>query len=578
MSKMNPNFTLAESALQKLYALGVREFCLCAGARNAPLVHLLSQAKGIKIYRFFEERSAAFFALGRMQVSAYPVAVLTTSGTAVAELLPATIEAFYQGLPLILVSADRPKSYRGSGAPQSMEQVGIFSHYVEISLDLDQEFPGEELNWSQKKPMHWNLCFDEPLLENAPTEFLIAQGSDYAEPKSAPTRSFYTPASEFEPTVTASSLRDHSVESASEPNSTGSNAARLRSEELISQDSHNLALQDFSKSCRKPLIILGELDVWDQESVSLVLQDLSCPIYAEALSGLREDPALQDLMLKSGERVLQTAFSSKHCDGVLRLGGVPSLRFWRDLELKFKEVPVLNFSNRNLSGLARKDAAVLPLKTLDQLLEMGFKTFREQAELMSFDRKMSLALQSLLEKFPHSEPAWVQKLSRELPEASHLFLGNSLPIREWDLAATRDYKRIRTFGNRGMNGIDGLISTFLGTCEVERKNFILIGDLSALYDLSAPWILPQMETQDLGILVINNGGGKIFSRVFKDPDFENQHSLNFKAFAELWNLEYSRPAPSEINLKRLKTPAVLEICPEDQQTKDFWTHYDQLWS
>jgi 2-succinyl-5-enolpyruvyl-6-hydroxy-3-cyclohexene-1-carboxylate synthase len=113
---------LLQQTLQTLADLGVREVCVAAGARNAPLVAALLNSRGVKIWNFFEERSAAFFALGRIMADRQPVAVVTTSGTAAAELLPATIEAHYQGLPLVLVTADRPKSYRGSGAPQAIEQ------------------------------------------------------------------------------------------------------------------------------------------------------------------------------------------------------------------------------------------------------------------------------------------------------------------------------------------------------------------------------------------------------------------------------------------------------------------------
>src|SRR5690242_10613859 len=122
------NVRLARRVVEELYARGVREFCVCAGARNAPLVKVLGAASELKKYRFFEERSAAFFALGRAKILGAPVAVVTTSGTAAAELLPAAIEAYYSGVSLVLVTADRPPEYRGSAAPQAIEQMGLYSH------------------------------------------------------------------------------------------------------------------------------------------------------------------------------------------------------------------------------------------------------------------------------------------------------------------------------------------------------------------------------------------------------------------------------------------------------------------
>lgn len=116
------NTDLSRMVFSVLKQAGADTLIVCAGARNAPLVLNLPIESGFKIYQFFEERSAAFFALGLIRASAKPVAILTTSGTAAAELLPAVIEAHYQGLPMILVTADRPKAYRGTGAPQTIQQ------------------------------------------------------------------------------------------------------------------------------------------------------------------------------------------------------------------------------------------------------------------------------------------------------------------------------------------------------------------------------------------------------------------------------------------------------------------------
>src|SRR5690606_18835449 len=98
------NIDLASKVLQGLIASGIHEFCLCAGACNSPFVHILDENKHIKVYSFFEERSASFFALGRMARTQRPMAVITTSGTAVAELLPAVVEATYSSLPLVVVT------------------------------------------------------------------------------------------------------------------------------------------------------------------------------------------------------------------------------------------------------------------------------------------------------------------------------------------------------------------------------------------------------------------------------------------------------------------------------------------
>ena len=112
---------------------GVGEFVVCGGARNAVLLEVLSRmedAGKVKVWSHFEERAAGFFALGRTMATGKPCAVVVTSGTAVAELLPAVVEAFYQARPLVLITADRPAEFADSGAPQAIVQAGIFSGYV----------------------------------------------------------------------------------------------------------------------------------------------------------------------------------------------------------------------------------------------------------------------------------------------------------------------------------------------------------------------------------------------------------------------------------------------------------------
>ena len=148
------NTTRAARLIDEVRAAGVTDVCVCAGSRNSPLLVVLGARDELRLFSFVDERSAAFFALGRAKALEAPVAVVTTSGTAVAELLPAAIEAFYSGIPLILITADRPARFRGTGAPQSIEQVGIFGVYAETSLET----------WTRTRPLHLNIEFDEPLL------------------------------------------------------------------------------------------------------------------------------------------------------------------------------------------------------------------------------------------------------------------------------------------------------------------------------------------------------------------------------------------------------------------------------
>jgi 2-succinyl-5-enolpyruvyl-6-hydroxy-3-cyclohexene-1-carboxylate synthase len=158
------NIERARQLVEQVRGLGTNDFCTCAGSRNSPLLVVLgslgrwvagSLGDDVRVFSFVDERSAAFFALGRTKTHGNPAAVVTTSGTAVAELLPAVIEAHYSALPLVLITADRPARYRGSGAPQAIEQVGIFGSYAATSLD----------GWNRARPLHLNIEFDEPLID-----------------------------------------------------------------------------------------------------------------------------------------------------------------------------------------------------------------------------------------------------------------------------------------------------------------------------------------------------------------------------------------------------------------------------
>ena len=146
------NVASARAVIERVQSLGVRDFVVCGGSRNAPLVAALGAAKA---FTFVDERAAAYFALGRAKRDNAPVAVITTSGTAVAELLPATIEAFYSAVPLILITADRPARFRGTGAPQTIDQIGIFGSYAASDIAA----------WNRTTPLHINIEFDEPLID-----------------------------------------------------------------------------------------------------------------------------------------------------------------------------------------------------------------------------------------------------------------------------------------------------------------------------------------------------------------------------------------------------------------------------
>lgn len=509
------NFDLSENLFSFLKLAQVDTIIVCAGARNAPMVMALDH-KQFKIFNFFEERSAAFFAMGLMKAYQKPVAVLTTSGTAVAELLPAAIESCYQELPLILITADRPKSYRGARAPQSIEQVGLFSSYVEACYDLDVYTQDFSFNWSFKKPIHLNVCFDEPLIDK----------------KSDTTANVVL--KKTEPQFKAKT-----------------------SEEKITN----------------PLLIIGELKSEEISTVKQFIKKSKAPIYVESLSQLNADSEVKPYILSSTDTLIKKISKNGYINSIIRIGGIPTLRFWRDLEMEMKSLPVFNFSDLEFTGLSRKSN----LQPLSALETIHVDTFSEEnfKKIKQIDHDLQLAKMKFVEKFSECEPSFVYQLSKIVNESS-IYLGNSLPIRHWDQFSCHQSKSI--YANRGANGIDGQISTYLGWSQAFDTSFCLIGDLTALYDLASLGLTDQLKNQTRRIVVMNNFGGQIFQRVFNNDIFINKHKTQFKSWAEMWGWDYLLITQSnqfqQINQQSSKK-LIVEIQPDMQQTNQFWIEWDQ---
>jgi 2-succinyl-5-enolpyruvyl-6-hydroxy-3-cyclohexene-1-carboxylate synthase len=509
--------------IDALIESGIEEFVCCGGSRNAPLIAVLAE-RPVRIHSFFEERSAGFFALGRARSTGRPVAVLTTSGTAAAELLPAAIEAHYSGVPLVLVTADRPARYRGTGAPQSIEQASLFVPYVQAAVDLPETAPLVLPAWCRTRPIHINVALDEPLMEGPIPSPRVAHPFPSASPRAEPPKE-------------------------------------------VSRE-----IAAFLDAFARPLVVVGEIAQRDRPAVKDLLAAAGAPIYAEPLSGLREDPALDHLLLRSGERIL----TGSGFDAVLRIGGVPAVRLWRDLEESLRAMPVLSVSSLPFPGIAHGEH----LRTdLSELVLPGRPG--APGELLARDRAAATRLEQLFERWPSSEPALVRRLSLAVPPSSLVYLGNSLPIREWDLAATRS-RSWQIAASRGANGIDGQLSTFLGMVEEGRENWCLVGDLTALYDLSAPWALRNVPDAEVRIAVINNGGGRIFGRVASlrriDPArreqlIESPHQVPLEPWARMWGLSHHLWEGGELP-GSLPRRVVLEILPDADQTHRFWDELD----
>jgi 2-succinyl-5-enolpyruvyl-6-hydroxy-3-cyclohexene-1-carboxylate synthase len=207
------------------------------------------------------------------------------------------------------------------------------------------------------------------------------------------------------------------------------------------------------------------------------------------------------------------------------------------------------------------------------LRDYEFQSLEDARGFLELDRVASANLQQLFIEEPCSEPGMIAALSRILPARARIFLGNSLPIREWDLAASLAFYPSDIWASRGLNGIDGQISTFLGFCSPEFENWGIFGDLTTLYDLPGPWILNQLPQIKTSLVVVNNEGGKIFSRMFPQKEFLNQHQIRFQGWAELWGLSYEKWREVPQAPQVTQTNRVIELLPDELATQRFWKKF-----
>lgn len=512
--------------IQQCLAAGIREFVVCSGARNALLLEAVARAESAgkaRVWNHFEERAAGFFALGRCMQTSEPCAVITTSGTAVAELLPAVIEAHYQGRPLVAMTADRPAAFRGTGAPQTMVQPGLFGEHARTNFEA----------WDGLGPLHLNLELEEA------AEFDDADFADAAVGEFVPQR--------LKPGV-----------------------AELAN--WLREDRY-----------RGLVIMIGGLEPDEREEVFHFCLELGVPLTADAASGLRE--ALQELCIHDATRVLREKPPGK----LLRIGDVPSNRSWRDLDEHdaLAKTEVWSICRTGFPGLARQShvtrgpahkiiAALGEIDKGDDALDHRVNSSRHCARI-----------EELLEAYPDSEPGLIRALSTHAAIGNGVFIGNSLPIREWNDFAQWDRAVPELRANRGVNGIDGQVSTWLGWSADQSESWAVFGDLTALYDLAAGFALEQTTNQGRVMVVINNQGGRIFDRLARLQSMSprarewmaNAHRADFAGLAQLWGMTHKqvRSIDDLDDLESLsEIVLLLEVIPDAKQTAAFWKAVDGL--
>lgn len=533
----NINLLWAGLLLEELRRCGLEHVVVSPGSRSSALTVAAARTPGLKTHVHFDERGAAFFALGLARAKMKAVAMVCTSGSAVANYLPALVEAAASCVPLIVITADRPQELLQAGANQAIEQPGIFGRYVRWETALPcptVEVPARyvlttaDQAWHAAQrppagPVHVNFHFREPL---AP----VAQGGPFAEylgdvaawrESGAPYTKYYPP------------------------------RGFMDSEQQREVVNH----AHFAKI---GALIIGQLDdPLEINAARILAEAMPWPVLPDVLSNVRVGPGASDLAAYYDHLLLSPRFRELfNPDVVFHIGGAITskrLNTW----LEEKRPKYVYCASHGL----RKDPAHIV-------------THRVECDLVSFcgwltawvrGRGERALLQPLIDLSNFAGAAmdvWLEAqvvvtemhvaraVTRLAPEGSTLYVGNSMPVRDLDMYAAAEGRVERIVANRGASGIDGNIATALGAAAALGTPLtVVVGDLTALHDLNSLALLREVQTP-VAIVVVNNDGGGIFNFLpihqhapaEYEEFFGTPHGFGFSQAAAMFGARHAAPA------------------------------------
>lgn len=503
---------------------GVAEWVCCPGKRNAPLLRALAHCPEIHRWMQQDDRTAAFFALGRVQATARAVAVVAGSGSSAAALMPAVIEAYYQRRPLIIITVDTPAPMEGTGAYGHIEQESLFGFYaptIDLSLPCSvSDLPDMVSLCAEGFPVHIRLRCAGAMRRSG-------ERISVAEPPPPP---------RFRGSLVALSQM-----------------LRFRAHEGL-------------------VLVLGELEPTEQEPALWLARTLRVPVIAEASSGLREK--LASLLLHGSEAC--------ECPPryVLRLGSVPSCPFWEELE-RMEDTEVFSITRSGFSGLSRASEVIEGdaeqiMKALGDVRAVG-----DPLGLLSRARKRSGRIEELLLSNPESDAALVRAFSQHACLADVLSLSSPSAMQLWDQYAQQQVPVLYARAASRCGGADGALASFFGYAVDAPFACALVGDIALLRDLAATTLLPQLPPGKRIIAVLNNDGAGLAAderdeelrRLVAQPP-----EIDLAELARLCRAEYY-PIRSEADFEVIESLeddalALLDIQADEEQSRYVREHYD----
>ena len=542
---MNPATSLARALVAELVRQGVRDVVLSPGSRSAPLafeILRLDRAGRIRLHVRIDERSAGFLALGLAKGSGLPVAVICTSGTAVANLAPAVVEASYSAVPLVVVTADRPVESRGVGSPQTVDQVQFFGGMVRFFADLgadgrfDPDDPGAAERAAQASvgaavaaalgnlsgvqaglpgtgvvhagPVHLNVGFRLPLVPDPGDDPAVdPAGEPAGGPVSAP----------------ADRSTPGQASIASPP--------RSRRPPLRGCDHHD-ASEVLGEVPTRGVILVGDLPSTSlrgqHQWLAALAEAAGWPIISEPSANLHGAPTA----LGHGVLVLASVgFLESHVpDLVVTVGQFGLSRPTMDLLRRSAqhiaiELPTVGREVCDPLRSADRVLAGIPLPPSDMTPDPTWLAGWRAADEAAADViTAQLGAQATLTGSAVAARVWGLA-----PEDGLLLVAASWPVRQVEAFAGRR-QGLRVIGNRGANGIDGLVSTAWGAALAHQAQgggpaVALLGDLAFLHDHNGLLAGPDEPQPDLVVVVIDNNGGGIFHQLEQGRP---EHSASFE--------------------------------------------------
>jgi len=542
LSPPNRNQLWARALIQELARGGLTTVCIAPGSRSTPLVLACAESPDVDVVRHLDERSAAFFALGRGRATGRPTAVLTTSGTAVANLFPAVVEASQAEVPLLLLTADRPPHLRGADANQAVDQVGLFGGYVREFFDVElPRVEGRSLRHLRVQsaramavasgapagPVHMNVPFEKPL-----------------EPTDVPGD------------VPEGFVRHHPR--ASEGRQTGDPYVRIPPRRSRVDPAEVEGISKLLGSAERGLVVAGPSS--DSGRVGPAVRRLAgaagVPLLADPLSGARyrseppaSAPGRYDLFLR--EEQIREALRP---EVVIRVGATPTSAALASFleECTDSRQIVVDDGHRYKDHLAvvhdyvRSD----PSDFLDALAEAVSERPAEGDDWLNLWMRVdSRTGDAVNEELGGGffEGQVLRAVMDAAGAGGSVFVSNSMPVRDLDAFVPNSRGRVDVHGNRGASGIDGVVSTALGLSHgLGRPVTAVLGDLAFYHDMNG-LMAARAGSGEVTFVVVNNDGGGIFHllpiREFDPPFtdlFATPHGLDFRHVAALYDLPYTR--------------------------------------